>query len=241
MELIVAKDYEGMSKIAGEILIKEIRANPELVLGLATGSTPVGMYKEIIKEHKKNGLDFSRVKSFNLDEYVGLSGDNHQSYKYFMKENFFKHINIKEENTFIPNGKAKDLEMHCREYDQMIYEAGGIDIQILGVGENGHIAFNEPEHYLFTGTSVINLTKETVKVNSRFFAEGERVPETAITMGMGGILKAKKIVLLANGKRKNHVIKRLIDENKVSTLFPVSFLLLHPDVTIIIDEEALNG
>lgn len=240
MKLIVEKDYNSMSKTAGKILIDAIEKNPKIVLGLATGSTPVGMYEEIIKAYKKNHLDLSSVKSFNLDEYIGLAGNNSQSYRFFMENVFFNHINIKKENTFVPNGKAKDLEEHCKEYDKMIEKAGGIDIQILGVGENGHIAFNEPDHYLFTGTSVVNLTKETVKVNSRFFNEGEKVPNTAITMGMGGILKAKKIILLANGKRKNHVIKRLLNETKVSTLFPVSFLLLHPDVTIIVDKEAYN-
>lgn len=238
MKLIVEKNYENMSRVAGKILIDAISKNPKIVLGLATGSTPMGMYGEIIKAHKKNGLDFSNVKSFNLDEYVGLSRESSQSYRYFMEKNFFNHINIKEENTFVPNGKAKDLEKHCKEYDEMIEKAGGIDIQILGVGENGHIAFNEPDHYLFTGTSVVNLTKETVKVNSRFFDNAEEVPNTAITMGMGGILKAKKIILLANGKRKKHVIEKLLNENKVSTIFPVSFLLLHPDVTVIVDEEA---
>lgn len=241
MQLIVKRDYNDMSKAAGEILIKAIENNPEIVLGLATGSTPIGMYKEIIKAHKENSLDFSKVKSFNLDEYIGLSSKDFQSYRYFMEENFFNHINIKEENTFVPNGKAKDLKKHCREYDEMISKAGGIDIQILGVGENGHIAFNEPGHYLFIGTSVVDLTSETVKVNSRFFDNAEEVPNTAITMGMGGILKAKKIILLANGKRKSQVIKRFLNEEKVSTMFPMSFLLLHPDLTIIVDEEAYNG
>lgn len=238
MKVRIEKDYNDLSKVAGKILIDAISKNPEIVLGLATGSTPMGMYQEIIKAHKENNLDFSNVKSFNLDEYVGLSGDNSQSYEYFMKKNFFNHINIKRENIFVPDGKAENLEQYCKKYDEMIENAGGIDIQILGVGENGHIAFNEPDHYLFTGTSVVNLTKETVKVNSRFFENAEEVPSTAITMGMGGILKAKKIILLANGKRKKHVIQKLLNENKVSTMFPVSFLLLHPDVTVIVDKEA---
>ncbi len=238
MNLIVCKDYEGMSKAAAKLLIGAIEENPEIVLGLATGSTPIGMYQEIIRAYKENNLDLSRVKSFNLDEYIGLAGGHVQSYEYFMKDKFFNHINIKKENIFIPDGKASDLDKHCREYDEMIEKAGGIDIQILGVGENGHIAFNEPDHYLFTGTSVTKLTKETVKVNSRFFEEGERVPNSAITMGMGGILKARKIILLANGGRKTHVIKRLLQANKVSTMFPASFLLLHPDLTVIVDKEA---
>ncbi len=241
MKLKIEKDYDSMSRVAGKIFIEAIEANPEIVLGLATGSTPVGMYKEIIRAHKENGLDFSKVKSFNLDEYVGLASDNPYSYAYFMHEKLFDHINMKEENIFIPDGKAKNLKEYCKEYDDMIDKVGGIDIQVLGIGENGHIAFNEPNEYLCPNTSVADLTEETIKVNSRFFENAKEVPNTAITMGMGGILKAKKIILLANGKRKKPVIDRLLNENKVSTMFPVSFLLLHPDLTIIVDEEAYNG
>lgn len=241
MKLIVEKDYESMSKVAGRIFIEAIEKNPEIVLGLATGSTPIGMYEEIIRAHKENGLDFSRVKSFNLDEYVGLSSDSPYSYGYFMKDKLFNHINIKEENTVVPDGKVKDLEKYCKEYDETIAKAGGIDIQILGVGENGHIAFNEPDEELSIGTNVVKLTEDTIKVNSRFFENVDEVPKTAISMGMGSILKAKKIILLANGRKKRQVIKRLLSTNKVSTMFPVSFLLLHPNVTIIVDEEAYEG
>lgn len=241
MKVIVKKDYEAMSKEAGKIFIEAISTKPDIILGLATGSTPIGLYKELIRAHKEEGLDFSKVKTFNLDEYVGLSHEHPSSYGYFMDNEFFKFININKENTHVPDGKTKDLEEYCNRYDEMIAEAGGIDIQVLGIGENGHIAFNEPDTSLCTKTNIAKLTENTIEVNSRFFDSLEEVPKTAITMGIGTILKAKKIVLLANGARKAPVIKRLLSENKVSTMLPVSFLLLHPDVTVIVDEEAYNG
>lgn len=238
MKVIVVKDYESMSKKAADIFIEGIKNKPDIVLGLATGSTPIGMYKELIRAHKEEELDFSKVTTFNLDEYVGLSNDHPSSYGYFMDNELFNHINIQRENTHLPDGKAVDPQAYCKIYDELIEEAGGIDIQILGVGENGHIAFIEPDKSLSVGTSVVKLTDNTIEVNSRFFDSMEEVPKTAITMGMGSILKAKKIVFLANGKRKTPVIKRLLSEHRVDTMFPVSFLHLHPDVTIIVDEEA---
>ena len=158
-----------------------------------------------------------------------------------MNDELFKYINIVKSNTHVPDGKAENLEEYCKKYDEMIIDAGGIDIQVLGIGENGHIAFNEPAEALSPGTNIARLTENTIEVNSRFFDSMDEVPKTAITMGMGSILKAKKIVLLASGKRKAPVIKRLLNENKVTTQLPVSFLHLHPDVTIIVDEEAYNG
>ncbi len=240
MKVLIKKDYEEMSRAAGEIFIEAISKKPDIVLGLATGSTPIGLYKEMIKAHQE-GLDFSNVKTFNLDEYVGLSQDHPSSYGYFMNDEFFKYINIVKSNTHVPDGKAGNMEEYCKRYDQMILEAGGIDIQVLGIGENGHIAFNEPAEDLSPGTNIAKLTENTIEVNSRFFYSMNEVPKTAITMGMGSILKAKKIVLLASGKNKAPVIKRLLNENKVTTQLPVSFLLLHPDVTIIVDEAAYNG
>ncbi|HLS52923.1 MAG TPA: glucosamine-6-phosphate deaminase, partial [Tissierellaceae bacterium] len=184
MEVIVKKDYESLSKQVAEILAEEIRKKPDIKLGLATGSTPVGTYEELIKLHKQKGLDFSKVKTFNLDEYIGLSGDHPNSYRYFMNDILFDHINIKKENTFIPNGKARDPKKECKAYDKLIEEAGGIDIQILGIGTNGHIAFNEPAEELSAGTSVVDLTENTIKDNSRFFDSIDEVPKTAITMGI---------------------------------------------------------
>ncbi|MCF6459858.1 glucosamine-6-phosphate deaminase [Clostridium sp. Cult3] len=241
MRVIVKKDYESISKEAANIIKDEMVKNPNIVLGLATGSTPVGMYQELIRFHKEEGLDFSNVTTFNLDEYVGIDDDHPNSYHYFMKDVLFDHININMENTFVPDGKAEDPESYCREYDRLIEEKGGIDIQILGIGENGHIAFNEPDKKLNVGTSIVDLTQSTIEANSRFFDSIDEVPKTAITMGIGSIMKAKKIILLANGKKKAKVIKELLKGEKITTDLPASMLLLHPDVTVIVDEEAYNG
>lgn len=238
MKLIVEKNYHMVSKKAAEMVNDEIKKNPNIVLGLATGSTPLGMYKELIDKCKIEGTDYSNVKTFNLDEYVGLDGDHPSSYCYFMKEEFFNHINIDPKNTIIPNGKAENLTEYCKKYDELIDAAGGIDLQILGVGENGHIAFIEPAKELKAFTSVINLTESTINVNSRFFNNIDEVPKTAISMGVTSILKAKKIILLATGKRKRAVIKQLLENPVLTTNFPVSILLCHPDITIIVDPDA---
>lgn len=241
MKLIVEKDYDSMSKKAAAILAEEIKANRNITLGLATGSTPVGMYTELIKKYESDELDFSNVKSINLDEYVGLNGNHPSSYRYFMDENFFDHINIDKENTHVPDGKADNLETATKEYDKLIKDIGGIDIQIVGIGTNGHIAFNEPAEELSVGTSVVALTENTISDNSRFFDKIDEVPKTAITMGIGSILKARKIILLASGENKREIIKRMLENNTVTTQLPVSFLLLHPDLTVIVDEAAYKA
>lgn len=241
MNIIIEKNYEDLSKTAADLLEEDIRQKKDIVLGLATGSTPIGTYKELIRRYKEEGLDFSEASSFNLDEYVGLDGDHPNSYRFFMEDTLFNHINIKKENTMVPNGKASDLEQYGKDYDNLIKNAGGIDVQILGVGTNGHIAFNEPADELSAGTSIVNLTKSTIEDNSRFFESMEEVPKTAITMGIGSILKAKKIILLASGKNKYKAINKLLNETTIYTQFPVSFLRAHPDVTIIIDKEAYTG
>ena len=168
MEVIVARDYDEMSKIAADMVKKEIIKKPDIVLGLATGSTPKGMYRELIRYYDEGKLDFSSVITFNLDEYIGLDKEHPSSYHYFMNEVFFNHINIKLENTYVPDGKAKNLDEYCKRYDELIEKKGGIDLQILGVGENGHIGFNEPDERLNMGTSVVELTRSTIEVNSRF-------------------------------------------------------------------------
>ncbi len=238
MKVIVEDNYDMVSKVAAEIVNSQVKDKPNIVLGLATGSTTIGMYKELANKHKTEGTDYSNVKTFNLDEYVGLNGDHISSYRYFMNEQFFDHINIDPKNSFVPNGKAADLSQHCKEYDNLIEEAGGIDLQILGVGENGHIAFNEPAEQLNLYTSVVKLTESTITVNSRFFQSVDEVPKTAISMGIGSILRARKLILLATGKKKRAVIKKLLDNQVVTTDFPVSLLLCHPDLTIILDREA---
>lgn len=238
MKVIVEDNYDLVSKKAAELINDEITNNPNVVLGLATGSTTKGMYKELIDKHKTEGLDFSGVKTFNLDEYIGLNGIHPQSYRTFMDEYLFNHINIDLKNTFVPNGIAENIDEVCKEYDEKIKEAGGIELQILGVGENGHIAFNEPADELNVNTSVVELTESTITVNSRFFDSIDDMPRTAITMGIGSILRARKLILLATGKNKRAVIKQLLANQVVSTHFPVSMLLCHPDLTIIVDRDA---
>lgn len=238
MKVIVKKDYDSMSKEAASIVRSEMEKKENIVLGLATGSTPIGMYKELIRMHKEEGLDFSNVVSFNLDEYIGLDYDNPNSYHYFMKTNLFEHVNISSDNVYIPDGKSANLEESCKMYDELIEKKGGIDLQILGIGANGHIGFNEPEEELNYGTSIVDLDERTIKDNSRFFNSIDEVPKKAITMGIGSIMKAKKIILLANGKNKAEAISKLLKDKKITTKVPATLLLLHPDVTIIVDEEA---
>lgn len=238
MKIIVEKDYEKMSSKAASLISEAIQKKPDLILGLATGSTPIGTYEELIRMHKEEGLDFSKVTTFNLDEYYGLSPEDDQSYRYFMENTLFKHINIKKENTYVPDGLAKDPNAYGKEYDEKIQKQGGIDIQILGIGRNGHIAFNEPDDELILSTHLTGLTKDTINANSRFFDSIDKVPTKAITMGLGTIMKAKKIILLANGKNKTEIMGELLKQDKVTTNLPASLLLLHPDVTVIMDEEA---
>lgn len=237
MKIIILDNYEEVSKKAAEIISTGIKANPKLKLGLATGSSPIGTYKELIRKYQNNEISFKDVIAFNLDEYVGLDKKHNQSYHYFMKEKFFKEIDIKDKNCFIPNGCAKNLNKEIKRYDNLLEKYNYTDIQILGIGENGHIAFNEPSFALNCGTSVVYLTNETINANSRFFKNKEDVPKQAITMGLKGILSAKKIILIASGRKKARAIKELI-YNKVTTNNPATFLNLHNDVTLILDKEA---
>ena len=237
MRLMITESYEELSKAAAEEFAKVIKEKPNAVLGLATGGSPVGMYKELIKMYEKNELDFSKVTTVNLDEYIGLNPEHNQSYRHFMNENLFNHININIANTFVPNGLADNLEVECKEYDKKSMGLGGIDIQLLGVGNNGHIAFNEPDEQLSAGTHVISLTENTIEANSRFFENINDVPKKAITMGLGGIMKAKKIILIASGESKAEAIKGLFS-GKITTDNPASMLQMHRDVTVIVDKEA---
>ena len=238
MKLIVCKDYDEMSKEAAQIFIEQIKNKSNSVLGLATGSSPIGMYKELIKANESGSIDFKDVTTFNLDEYVGLSKDHPASYYYFMNENLFNHINIDKNNTHIPNAK-NNLDKAAKEYEEALshYE---IDLQVLGVGKNGHIGFNEPGDDLSSVTYVQELSESTRVANSRFFDDIDDVPKFAITMGVGSILKAKKIVLIASGSQKSFAIDYLLNSNKISTKVPVSLLNLHKDVTVVIDEKLAN-
>ncbi|HUW57347.1 MAG TPA: glucosamine-6-phosphate deaminase [Planctomycetota bacterium] len=237
MEVIVKKDYEQMSRLAAQMIADVVRENPRCVLGLATGSTPLGTYKELIRMHKKEGLDFSQAASFNLDEYVGVKPTHKQSYWYFMYHNLFRHINIPLENVHVPDGTAADVEAHCAWYDDEIERWGGIDIQILGIGGNGHIAFNEPGTAVFSRTNWVALDKRTIEDNARFFKRKSDVPRFAITMGIGTILEARRVVLLANKASKAEAIAATV-EGPITAIVPASALQLHPNCTIITDRAA---
>ncbi|EPY2301244.1 glucosamine-6-phosphate deaminase [Clostridium sporogenes] len=237
MRIIVVENYEEMSKKAAVMIASQIILKPNSVLGLATGDTPLGMYKELIEMYHKKQIDFSEAKSFNLDEYYGLEKNNSQSYHHYMMESFFSHINIDKEKINIPDGKAENIEEECKSYDKKISDAGDIDIQVLGIGVNGHIGFNEPSVEFKAGTHLVNLDEKTIKSNSRFFNSIEDVPTKAISMGIKTILSSKKIVLLANGKGKADAIAKTV-KGKICPEVPASVLQFHKDVTIILDKEA---
>ncbi len=240
MEIIVKDSVEEMSKAAARMVARTLNAKPNAVLGLATGSTPLGLYKELVRMHNDEGLDFSQVTTFNLDEYVGLTQKHTQSYHYFMHENLFKHINIPPQNVYIPSGTTDNYESFCKWYEQRIVECGGIDLQILGIGSDGHIAFNEPSSSLGSRTRIKTLAKQTIDDNARFFDSAEEVPIYAITMGVGTILEAHKIILLANGKNKADAVAQSV-EGPVTSLITASALQLHRDTMFILDRGAASG
>lgn len=237
MRIIVCENYEEVSKKAAQMILSQITLKPNSVLGLATGSTPVGMYKNLIAMNKDNIIDFSEVRTFNLDEYYNLPKTNNQSYHYFMHENLFNHININPENIDIPNGMAENIEEECERYDNAIKESGGVDIQVLGIGNNAHIGFNEPTVNFEKGTHLVQLDESTIEANSRFFNTKEEVPRTAITMGIGSIFKSKKIMLIACGEAKAEAIYNTV-YGKVVPEVPASILQFHNDVVLILDKDA---
>lgn len=237
MNIIKVKNYKELSMQAAGIVAAQISRKKNTVLGLPTGQTPLGMYQELIKRFRKGEIDFSQVITFNLDEYYGLSPEHPQSYNYYMWQTFFNNINIKKENVFIPDGVTKDVQKECRYYESLIEKKGGIDLQFLGIGDNGHIGFNEPATALDSKTHLVNLSQATIEANSRFFNDIEDVPRKALTMGMGTIMKAKQIILLASGMKKAPAIAKTIN-GKVNTEVPASLLQLHRDVTIIVDKDA---
>jgi len=241
MQIIIKDTYEEISRIGAEIIADAIRKKPNLVLGLATGSTPVGMYKELIRMHKEEGLDLSEVTTFNLDEYIGLSPEHEQSYYYFTRVNLFDHVNINLSKVHVPSGliKRQDVEEYCQWYENEIKKAGGIDIQVLGLGRDGHIAFNEPGSSLASRTRIVALTEETIEDNSRFFEKKEDVPRFAITMGVGTVMEAKHCLLLANGKNKANAVKASV-EGPISSQVTVSALQMHLKVTALFDAEAAS-
>ena len=236
MKFITTNSYERLSELAAEYIAAQVILKPESVLGLATGSSPVGIYKFLTEKFRKGNLDFSKTVSINLDEYVGLDGSHEQSYRYFMQENLFDHVFFKPENTFVPNGCAEDLAAECREYDARVRRFGGIDLQLLGIGFDGHIGFNEPDDHFTAETQVVDLLPSTIEANSRFFSSIDEVPKQAITMGMGSIMNARKILLIANGQKKKEVLMEAMN-GKITPRLPASILQLHRDVTVIFSEE----
>ena len=240
MEVIIQRDYQQMSKVAARIVAEVLNTKPNAVLGMATGSTPLGLYQELVRLHKEEQLDFARVTTFNLDEYVGLTANHPQSYHYFMHEHFFQHVNIPRQNINIPSGTTSNYPAFCKWYEERITECGGIDLQILGIGSDGHIAFNEPTSSLSSRTRLKTLSKQTIDDNARFFEHREDVPVYAITMGVGTILDARKLVLVASGKSKAKAIAQAV-EGPVTSMVTASALQLHRDAIVIVDEEAAAG
>lgn len=239
MKIIKAKDYSSMSRMAANIISAQIIMKPNCVLGLATGSTPIGTYQQLINWYQKGDLDFSEVTSINLDEYKGLSPDNDQSYHYFMYHNLFKHININLSNTYLPNGLEKDSEKACLDYNHIIKKSGGVDLQLLGLGLNGHIGFNEPGSAFEKETHCVSLTQCTIDANSRFFESLDDVPKEAYTVGIKAIMQAKKIVIIVNGENKADIVREAFF-GPITPRVPASVLQLHNDVILVGDEAALS-
>ncbi len=240
MKIIICKNYDEMSVNAAKLVAEQLNEKPNSVLGLATGSTPEGMYAELIEMYKNNAISFENAASINLDEYYPIEPTNDQSYRYFMNTKLFDHVNIDKDKTYVPNGMAPDPDTESIRYEALIERLGGVDLQILGIGRNGHIGFNEPDDRLIPSTHVTNLTAGTIEANSRFFASEEDVPRRALTMGIGSILKAKKIVLMVSGAEKKAAVMRML-EGFIDTQCPASLLVLHPDVTLVCTKDAIDA
>ncbi len=239
MRIILAKDYEEMSQKAAHIIAGQIIMKPDSVLGLATGSTPLGTYDSLVTMHREGLLSFREATSFNLDEYVGLDGTSEQSYSYFMRKNFFEKVDISMDNVFIPSGIARDVAEECDSYEEKIRRRGGIDLQLLGIGRNGHIGFNEPDVKFEALTHLVQLDQETIHDNARFFQDIRQVPREAISMGIRTILHSRRILLLASGKEKADTVRNMI-HGEIKPSLPASILQLHPDCVVILDQGAAS-
>ncbi|MGG0285357.1 glucosamine-6-phosphate deaminase [Peribacillus butanolivorans] len=240
MNIIKVQDYKEMSQSAANIVIRKVKENSKIKLGLATGGTPKGTYDALIEDHMQNNTSYENVTSFNLDEYIGLDSNDPNSYHYYMDQSLFAHININKEQTYLPNGTADSLDKECTRFDKMIETLGGIDLQILGIGQNGHIGFNEPGTSFSSGTHVVALEESTRQANARYFDSIDEVPTRAITMGIATIMKSKEILLLISGEEKAETLKKLI-HGEITEEFPASILKKHNNVTIIADQKALSG
>ena len=240
MRVYCGKDYAEASKIAANLIASQVMMKPDCVLGLATGSTPIGTYECLVEKYKNGELDFSKVHSINLDEYRGLSPENDQSYRYFMNDNLFNHVNIKPENTHVPDGLEVDADTACRKYDAIIAQSGGVDLQLLGIGHNGHIGFNEPADSFAKTTNCVKLAQSTIDANARFFANVDEVPKEAYTMGIGTIMQAKCVLVLATGEGKSEIVKKSF-LGEVTPQVPASILQFHPNFILVGDRAALQN
>lgn len=239
MQIYRAKDYEDMSKKAANIIASQVILKPDCVLGLATGSTPIGAYKNLVEKYEQGDLDFSQVTTVNLDEYKGLPRENDQSYYYFMHDNLFDHVNVKPENTHLPDGTKEDSDEECARYEELIRTLGGQDLQLLGLGHNGHIGFNEPDAIFEKATHCVDLQESTIEANKRFFASADDVPRQAYTMGIGTIMQAKKILVVVSGEDKADTVAKAFF-GPVTPEVPASILQFHKDVILVADEAALS-
>ncbi|MFV0519522.1 MAG: glucosamine-6-phosphate deaminase [Lachnospirales bacterium] len=235
MQIFIKDDYEAVSKKAAQLIGAQVTLNPKSILGLATGSSPEGMYKNLVEMYKNDIIDFSDVVTFNLDEYLSLPPNNEQSYAYYMNKHLFNHINISRQNIYIPSGIDKNIEKTCSDYDKSIFEYKKIDLQILGIGTNGHIGFNEPDVHFEAGTHLVNLDQKTIEANSRFFDDINDVPKQAISMGIRNIMQSKKVVLIATGESKIEAINKMLFE-EITPNLPASILQVHNDFTLIVDK-----
>ena len=240
MKVVVTKSYDESCAYVADMICKLVNEKPNCKLGLATGGTPVPMYKKLIEANKAGKVDFAQVRTVNLDEYCGIPETHDQSYRYFMNTNLFDHINIDKANTYVPNGMAEDVDAECAAYDERIQEFGGIDLQLLGIGHDGHIGFNEPADHFSCGTNCVELTDMTIDANARFFANRDDVPRQALTMGMQAIMQAKAVLMVVSGADKAEIIRKSFC-GPITPEVPASILQLHPNVTLVGDEAALAG
>lgn len=239
MRIVQAKDYQDLSRKAAGFIAAQVVQKPDSVLGLATGSSPLGVYRQLVAWHREDGLDFGRCRTVNLDEYAGLTPDSPQSYAYFMQENFFRHVNLDVRNLHIPRGDSPDPQAECRRYDRLLDSLGGIDLQLLGIGLNGHIGFNEPGDTQERDTHCVALTPSTIEANARFFDPGQQMPTHAYTMGLRPIMTARRILLIASGEAKADIVAEMIC-GKITTAVPATLLQLHRNATVVADREALS-